>query len=158
MYFNPPNDPPAQPVSQVFHLSNGNRYQVTHQWGGSFAPWQDGGTWVIGSRTDQHVVAIDIKSNDGGQTLNGTITYSGEGPIGFWATQFGSNNDYKVETQWGGDAAPWNDGGTWVIGSRTDQHVVAIDVQSNDGGQTLNGTITYSGEGPISFKGQRERI
>ncbi|WP_017741293.1 effector-associated domain EAD1-containing protein [Scytonema hofmannii] len=155
---NPPNNPPAQPVSQVFQMSNRNRYQVTNQWGGSSAPWQDAGTWVIGSRTDQQVVAIEVKSNDGGQTLNGTMTYSDEGPIGFRATRFGSNNDYKVENQWGGDAAPWNDGGIWVIGSRTNQQVVAIDVKSNDGGQTLNGTITYSGEGPISFNGQRERI
>ncbi len=155
---NPPNNPPAQPVSQVFQMSYRNRYQVTNQWGGPSAPWQDGGTWVIGSRTNQHVVAINVQSNDGGQTLNGTMTYSSEGPIGFRATHFGSNNDYKVENQWGGDAAPWNDGGTWVIGSRTNQHVVAIDVKSHDGGQTLNGTITYSGEGPISFKGQRERI
>ncbi|KYC44231.1 lectin OAA [Scytonema hofmannii PCC 7110] len=139
-------------------MSNRNRYQVTNQWGGSSAPWQDAGTWVIGSRTDQQVVAIEVKSNDGGQTLNGTMTYSDEGPIGFRATRFGSNNDYKVENQWGGDAAPWNDGGIWVIGSRTNQQVVAIDVKSNDGGQTLNGTITYSGEGPISFNGQRERI
>jgi hypothetical protein len=26
-------------------------------------------------------------------------------------------------------------------------------VTSDDGGQTLNGTNTYSGEGPIGFKG-----
>jgi hypothetical protein len=112
---------------------------------------------VIGSRIDQYVVAIDVLSNDDGQTLNGTITYSGEGPIGFRATRSGSN-DYKVQNQWGGSYAPWRDGGTWVIGSRTDQHVVVIDVLSDDGGQTLNGTMTYSGEGLIGFKGHRERI
>lgn len=68
------------------------------------------------------------------------------------------SNRYQVTNQWGGSSAPSNDGGTWVIGSRTDQRVVGIDVKSNDGGQTLNGTITYSGEGPIGFKGQRGRI
>ncbi|MFM2026064.1 MAG: hypothetical protein RLZZ339_779 [Cyanobacteriota bacterium] len=23
---------------------------------------------------------------------------------------------YQVENQWGGDNAPWNNGGTWVMG------------------------------------------
>ncbi|MEH2005856.1 lectin OAA family protein [Nostoc sp.] len=130
------------------------QYQVENQWGGSSAPWNEGGTWEIGSRSDQNVVVIDVKSNDQGQTLNGTITYNGEGPIGFRGQRSGSNG-YTVENQWGGDSAPWHDGGTWVLGSRSDQNVVAIDVKSDDDGQTLNGTITYKGEGPIGFKGVR---
>jgi hypothetical protein len=32
--------------------------------------------------------------------------------------------------------------------------VVALNVASNDGGATLNGTNTYAGEGPIGFKGK----
>lgn len=129
-------------------------YQVENQWGGSSAPWNEGGKWGIGSRDNQNVVAINAKSDDGGETLNGTITYSGEGPIGFRAKRSGSN-DYTVENQWGGDAAPWHDGGTWTIGGRSGQNVVAIDVKSDDGGETLNGTITYKGEGSIGFKGVR---
>ncbi|WP_414514364.1 hypothetical protein [Nostoc sp. PCC 9305] len=31
--------------------------------------------------------AIDITSNDDGKTLTGTITYAGEGPIGFRSHQ-----------------------------------------------------------------------
>ncbi len=150
------NNEPSE-VSTIKESQISNRYQVRNHWGGSYYPWHDGGTWVIGSRIDQYVVAINVKSNDDGQTLNGTITYSGEGPIGFRATRSGSN-DYKVQNQWGGSYAPWRDGGTWVIGSRTDQHVVVIDVLSDDGGQTLNGTITYYREGPIGFKGQMVRI
>ena len=126
-------------------------YQVQNQWGGSSAPWNEGGKWVIGGRTNQNVIALNIKSEDGGQTLKGTMTYKGEGPIGFRATLSGSNN-YTVENQWGGDSAPWHPGGTWVLGYRAGQNVVAIDVASNDGGQSLNGTMTYKGEGPIGFQ------
>ena len=126
-------------------------YQVENQWGGSSAPWHQGGTWSLGGRDNQNVVAVNITSNDGGQTFNGTMTYAGEGPIGFKATREGSNN-YTVENQWGGSSAPWHPGGQWIIGYRENQNVVAVDITSNDGGQTLNGTMTYAGEGPIGFK------
>ena len=98
------------------------------------------------------MVAIESQSNDGGKTLNGTMTYNGEGPIGFKATLLGSNN-YKVENQWGGSSAPWHPGGLWLIGDRENQNVVALSVKSDDGGKTLHGTMTYAGEGPIGFKG-----
>lgn len=127
-------------------------YQVENQWGGSSAPWNEGGKWVIGGRSNQNVVAMDVKSDDGGKTLNGTMTYAGEGPIGFRATQEGSNN-YIVENQWGGSSAPWHEGGKWVLGYRANQNVVEIKIQSDDGGKTHNGTMTYAGEGPIGFKG-----
>ncbi|MEH2233974.1 MAG: lectin ESA-2 [Nostoc sp.] len=130
---------------------DGRIYSVENQWGGSSAPWNPGGTWVLGSRANQNVVAIDVTSNDGGKTLTGTITYSGEGPIGFKGNIIGSNN-YTVENQWGGNTAPWNPGGTWIIGARVGQNVVALNVTSNDGGKTLTGTTTYSGEGPIGFR------
>jgi len=126
-------------------------YQVENQWGGSSAPWHEGGKWVLGCRPNQNVVAINVKSNDGGQTLNGTMTYAGEGPIGFRATRSGDNN-YKVENQWGGSSAPWHEGGKWVIGYRTNQNVVELKLKSDDGGKTLNGSMTYAGEGPIGFK------
>lgn len=127
-------------------------YSVENQWGGDQAPWHFGGMWVLGARPNQHVVAIDVSSEDGGNTLNGTMTYAGEGPIGFRA-QFTDGNNYTVENQWGGTAAPWHPGGHWLIGGRTAQRVVSLQVSSNDGGQTLNGVMTYNGEGPIGFKG-----
>ncbi len=130
-----------------------NLYKVENQWGGSSAPWHPGGEWIIGGRSDKNVVALDIKSNDDGETLNGTMTYMGEGPIGFRATRTGKNNNYTVENQWGGSSAPWHPGGDWVIGGRSDQNVVAININSDDDGKTLNGTMTYIGEGPIGFKG-----
>lgn len=38
-----------------------------NQWGGSSAPWNAGGTWVIAGRTGQAVVALDVKLTDQGQ-------------------------------------------------------------------------------------------
>ncbi|NEN91768.1 MAG: lectin OAA [Okeania sp. SIO3H1] len=127
-------------------------YQVENQWGGNNAPWHNGGTWVMGCRPNQNIVAINIKSDDGGKTFHGNMTYANEGPIGFRATLSDGNN-YAVENQWGGDDAPWHNGGQWIIGGRSTQNVVELKVKSDDGGNTLNGTMTYQGEGPIGFKG-----
>lgn len=123
-------------------------YQVKNQWGGSAAPWHAGGTFVLGARENQNVVAIDINSGDGGKTFSGTMTYDGEGPIGFKATQIVGNN-YSVENQWGGSSAPWHPGGNWIIGGREGQNVVAVNAKAN--GLNLEGTMTYQGEGPIGL-------
>ena len=128
-----------------------NTYVVENQWGGNDAPWHSGGRWVIGGRSDQRVVALNVTSDDGGQTLFGAMTYAGEGPIGFRATRT-AQNTYVVENQWGGNDAPWHPGGTWILGGRSDQNVIAIDISSNDGGVTLTGAMTYAGEGPIGFR------
>lgn len=124
-------------------------YFVENQWGGSSAPWHNGGSWVLGGRDNQLVVAMDIKSSDGGKTFSGTMTYAGEGPIGFKATNV-AGNTYTVENQWGGSSAPWHPGGTWLIGGRN-QKCVGLNISSSDG-QSFSGTMTYKGEGPIGFK------
>lgn len=131
-------------------------FSVQNQWGGNSAPWHPGGLWVIGGREGQPVIALDVTSTDGGKTLNGTMTYRGEGPIGFRATML-CTNTYAVENQWGGSSAPWHSGGTWVLGGRGNQNVVAIDIKSNDSGATLTGTMTYAGEGPIGFQAAHEQ-
>jgi hypothetical protein len=128
-------------------------YLVNNQWGGESAPWHEAGKWVIGAREQQSVVAIDIKSSDDGRSLIGQMTYAGEGPIGFQATSAAGNNEYIVQNQWGGESAPWHEGGKWVIGDRATQKVIALSLNSQDNGKTLNGTMQYSGEGPIGFKG-----
>lgn len=137
---------------EIYKQANGTLYQVENQWGGSSASWNEGGKWLIGGRPNQNVVAIDISSTDAGQTLSGTMTYAGEGPIAFRSTRSDGNN-YTVENQWGGKTAPWNAGGKWVIGGRPNQRVLALKVNSSDGSKTLNGTMTYNGEGPIGFRG-----
>jgi len=126
-------------------------YHVQNQWGGNSAPWHEGGAWVLGYRNNQACVAIDIQSGDGGKTFHGTMTYAGEGPIGFQGTLV-CGNTYVVQNQWGGNSAPWHPGGHWVIGARDGQRCVALKVTSADNGMTMTGTNTYAGEGPIGFK------
>jgi hypothetical protein len=130
-------------------------YTVQNQWGGSSAPWNQGGAFVLGGRSGQNPVAVAITSSDEGKSFNGQMTYAGEGPIGFRATQVMQNN-YTVQVQWGGDSAPWHEDGIWIIGARCPQPVVALQVSSDDEGKSLNGTMTYAGEGPIGFKGARQ--
>lgn len=134
--------------------ADNNLYRVENQWGGQSAPWNYGGMFVIGNRSDQHVVTLDISSNDGGATLTGTMTYRGEGAVGFRGVLRGNNN-YAVENQWGGTGSSWQPGGTFVLGDRADKNVVAIDVSSSDGGTTLTGTMSYNGEGSIGFQASR---
>ncbi|HEX6097861.1 MAG TPA: lectin OAA [Thermoanaerobaculia bacterium] len=126
-------------------------YSVQNQWGGSSAPWNPAGDWVLGGRSNQNPVSVNAKSNDNGQTLEGQMVYAGEGPIGFLAKRTSGNN-YNVQNQWGGSSAPWHDGGTWVIGSRDNQYVVQLDISTKDDAATFTGTMTYSGEGPIGFQ------
>ncbi|MFZ1772122.1 MAG: choice-of-anchor Q domain-containing protein, partial [Caldilinea sp.] len=128
-----------------------NLYNVENQWGGDDASWNPGGVWVIGGRADQRVVALTATSYDGGENLVGTMTYAGEDPIGFRAVRTAPNT-YAVEIQWGGDDAPWNPEGVWVLGNRDEQNVVDIAIASEDGGSTLAGAITYDGEEPIGFR------
>jgi hypothetical protein len=130
---------------------DGGVYDVENQWGGTSAPWNAGGVWVMGCRPDQNVIVVNITSEDGGASLQGNMTYGGEGPIEFRGSQIASNT-YAVENQWGGSSAPWNPGGSWVLGCRTGQDVVALDVASGDYGNSLQGTMVYAGEGPIGFR------
>ncbi|NHZ33408.1 lectin OAA family protein [Massilia rubra] len=139
-------------MSKTSKLVN-NLHHVQNQWGGQGAAWNEGGMWVVGSRSGQNVVALNINSADSGKTFTGSVKYAGEGSIGFKAT-LTQNNTYVVENQWGGDAAPWQPGGTWVIGCRVGQSVVAVNAESSDGGNTLAGSMTYSGEGAIAFKSE----
>ena len=127
-------------------------YQVENQWGGNNAPWHQGNTWIIGGRADQAVVAVDIKSEDHGETFEGTMTYSGEGPIGFKA-EHEYANVYSVEVQWGGSSAPWHQDGSWVIGGRDTQRCIQLKVSASGDDKLLSGEMTYDGEGPIGFRG-----
>jgi phospholipase C len=153
----PAQAPVAVPsVAQPTPAQVTNQYQVQIQRGGS---WQEDGMWAIGRRFDSDktdvINQIYITSNDGGQTLNGNFrdTVPDELSVSVsrcQATHSSGNYYTVVET-----AAQSSRKFTWVLGSRTDKHVIAIDVESRDGGKTLNGTITYQGEEPIGFKGVR---
>ena len=77
------NDTVASTGDTLLEMARNVSHQVENQWGGNDAPWHDGGQWIIGGRSGQNVVELNVKSDDGGNTLNGTMTYEGEGPIGF---------------------------------------------------------------------------
>lgn len=137
--------------------TNGVVYHVDNQYSGS---WNDGGAWVLGTRRHrkQYLVGIDIASKDDGKTFVGTVTYDGEGPIGFRASQLGGGKDltqegngYKVEVQWGGGDSRWQTKGMWIIGGRH-QRAVKVSARSTDGGKTLVGTMKYVGEGAVGFR------
>jgi len=129
-----------------------NQYSVKVQWGGDHAPWNNAGNWTIGERPNQHVIDIQIDSTDNGASFNGTVTYSGEGAIGFQAHKT-EGHTYSVKYQWGGDSAPWNQGGHFILGDRPNQALIGFHAHSGDNGKTLHGTAQYTGEGPIGFQG-----
>ncbi len=62
--------------------SSGLAFDATNQWGGTSAPWHQGGQWVLGCRPDQSVTALDLTSTDDGKTVTGTMIYAGEGRSG----------------------------------------------------------------------------
>jgi hypothetical protein len=139
------------PIGLQGARADGYAYTAANQWGGNTAPWNPGGQWILGCRSNQVVVALNVTSSDGsGKSLTGTMTYAGEGPIGFRG-KLTLANTYQVENQWGGSSAPWQAGGQFVIGCRGSQGVVAVNATSADG-ETLNGTMTYAGEGAIGLQ------
>ena len=133
-----------------------NVYSVQNQWGGASAPWNQGGSWVIGGRATQRVINVNAISYDNGNTLVGTLQYQGEGPIGFKA-QRTTGDSWNVQNQWGGASAPWNQGGVWTIGARVNQPVVRLLISSTDNGANLNGVMAYKGEGLIGFRAQLQK-
>jgi len=145
---------PEAPKAQVKSAAafSGYSYSTQNRWGGESGSWKAGGEFILGSRETQFITAMDLKSSDSGKTLTGTMTYVGEGPITVKATALGTNL-YRVESQWGGDSAKWNAEGAWKIGSREKQSVVALSFVSKTKGADWEGTLTYSGEGPIDLKG-----
>ena len=140
------------PIGTRATMVTTNCYRVENQWGGDDAPWHEAGLFLLGARNGQNAVAFDLSSDDNGQMLTGTMTYAGEGPIGVLAAR-SDGKAYNATNQWGGDSAPWHQGGQFILGCRTEQDVVAIEVTSTDNGTTLTGTMTYANEGPIGFRG-----
>ena len=92
---------------------------------------------------------LNIKSDDNGKTLNGTMTYEGEGPIGFKGTR-SAGDAYVTENSWAGTYG--HPGGLWIIGCREGQNVIQVDASSSNNGGNLDGKMTYEGEGPIGLK------
>ena len=155
-----------------------NLYRVQNQWGGSHAPWHDGGVFKIGDPAMASFSALSVASADKGETLAGTVTFAEEeAPTqdNFKATRRKQDagdaktaekqvaarhreNIYDVETRPFNDDGPgdWRPVGDWRLGSREFQRIVHMELTTADDGHTLVGEITYEGEAPIRFKGLRE--
>jgi outer membrane protein OmpA-like peptidoglycan-associated protein len=72
------------PIGLRANAIGANTYLVENHRGSPSEPWHKGGIWVLGARGPQQpVVALRAASADEGLTLTGTMTYKGEGPIGF---------------------------------------------------------------------------
>lgn len=123
--------------------SNKNVYKVQNQWGGTSAPWHDGGEFEFGT-PKKPLIALEFTSNDG-VVITGTVTYLGTKPTEFSATRT-KQNVYKVN------------GITWRLGARDAQNIVAMNILSHDGGRSFSGFMTYFGEGPIGFKSETGSI
>ncbi|MEM8862423.1 MAG: AbfB domain-containing protein, partial [Chloroflexota bacterium] len=129
---------------------DGNIYSVEHTLNNSqlrdqILPLYPNGDWVFGARKDKKLIAIDIKSADGGQTFSGTFQYEGEEPVSVKGVQpsnkafekdgspmffnFFDPNDWLERIQKIGDrlAAPKTD---------IDQAVQAIALAKSATGQT----------------------
>lgn len=95
------------------------------QWGGNTADWNVENGWALGDRSDQKLIMINV-SPKGDVDLEGWVQYENEGPISFRAFRL-SGNTYKVQYQWGGHSAPWNDApSNWNIGGRLNQKVIYL--------------------------------
>lgn len=138
----------------VHAQSQSNVYRAEVQQGA--APrWEPDGWYTLGGRGAQRAVAIDIRSTDDGQSLTGSMTYAGEGPLRLRLTHLRGGH-FRTEVCWGGPDAPWHANGDMVLGSNGDiKPVLAFDVRSDDGGETLAGTVTYRGDAPIAWRGRR---
>lgn len=135
--------------------SAGSSYTVVCHLEGESDPWRPGGTWTLGSRARQRLVVIKIASSDQGATFSGKIAYEHEGLIGFRAKS-NRGNGYAVQNQFGGRGASWRDGGTWFIGdTNLSTSLIALDLISIDGGETLIGTMTYNDGRPLACKATR---
>lgn len=129
-----------------------NMYRAEIRSRDSINSWQSDGIWVIGNRKKQRCTELNISSGNGENILVGTVKYEGEDKIDFKGNYISS---YSIENHWGKDTAPWHFGGVWVLSSRINQKVRAIDIISEDDGESFSGSIQYSGEEMKFLKAKR---
>ena len=130
-------------------------YRVQNRWGDVETSWRDGGLFKIGA-PEKRVLALNLTSDDQGETLLGTVSYEAELATEqeLRATRR-RGNVYAVEVRQDGESA-WLAHGQWLLGARRHQQIVALTVEADDDGAALTGKIAYAGEGPIQFIADRE--
>lgn len=101
-----------------------------------------------------NVIAIDIKSENGGKSLFGTMSYSEGDPIAIFSELHATNGAGNVAVENQLDKV-WEPAGRWVIGGRRRQNVISLELTSSDNGKTLDGTMAYDGENEIRVHSTR---
>ncbi|MGB3544435.1 hypothetical protein [Rubrivirga sp.] len=142
----------ASGVSSRSSALRSQLYRVEHQADGD-GRWREGGSWVMGTRSGERLTALSGSSDDGGFTLEGLWSYGDDDLTAFRATMT-AHNTYEVEAQTGGEDGPWRPAGTWLLGARVEHHVVALDLTSDDGSETLVGTCRYEDEPQLTVRCQ----
>ena len=130
-----------------------NTYHVENQWGAIARPGTMRACSSLVPATDKTPSPSTSSQRTAGTSFTGTMTYAGEGPIGFLG-QPRRRPGLQRQNQWGGKSAPWHEGGQWVLGCRAKQAVVGVNVMSNDGGKSLAGRMTY----PAKARSIRARL
>ncbi|HAA10594.1 MAG TPA: hypothetical protein DCE41_02415 [Cytophagales bacterium] len=113
--------------------------------------WNRGGMWILGSREHHNLNVIELISQDGGDTLYGIASYSGESVVKVKA-ELKKGHVYNVYFRKGGFSTPWEVEGTWVIGANNSPKVTSISLNSADKGDHLMGLVTFADNTPVNFQ------
>ena len=128
--------------------------------------WIQETNWELGGKgNDQRVVMLNVAQvvdKWGYRVLTGKMQYSGESKQrDFNGRQFPDDvvtdrRRWMVNT--GFDTPDVNDqfymdfDGRWIMGGRTTQRLVMLNLFSIDNGLSMYGTISYDNEGPLEFR------
>lgn len=142
-----------QTQQQVLYALIHNNYKAENDWGSSMR--NPAGTWTFGCRY-QHVIMLNVYSNDGGKTLKGSLQYDGLPEMEVIATLI-DKYTYMVQESYR-PVTLWKPGGTWLMGRNPNKNLVAVNISSFNNGLELRGTITYSEEAAMKFYAELQRM
>ncbi|MBE6048009.1 MAG: hypothetical protein E7213_06355 [Clostridium sp.] len=131
-------------------LDKDNMYRTEIKEETKLSSWKSDGIWIIGNRLRQRCTKLNI-SSDNGKFLFGIIKYDEEEELELKGDYVQS---HLVENHWGKENASWHFGGIWCLNS-ANKKVDFIDIDSNDSGNSFNGSIQFVGEEMLDFKAER---
>ena len=129
-----------------------------------YGKWRQESNWFLGGRPGyvEKLTIVRAKDKNNKSVLTGKVLYHSEiRERDFYAEQFRppTGIDYRFwtartmfDTPNFEEQALMPEDGVWIIGGRTNQYVNNVNLFSKDGGLSLEGTITYAGEGPLEFR------
>ncbi|MEM7111111.1 MAG: hypothetical protein AAF614_01675 [Chloroflexota bacterium] len=124
-------------------------YRVQNRWGDEGAPWHEAGIFKIGSVSGNPVTSLNLTLENDSKNLTGQVRHDGDYNLHtITAIPQEQQNLYKIDIQ--KNKSPITD--SWWLGSRETQPLVALDVRSDDNGDTLIGEMRYAAEPSIAVK------